>query len=77
MKQYFRYRATSLKRRINLGFINRRFILGLRYSSDEVASREDEDEALQNVVFDNFLKFCAAFLSTRAVTINEKKRNLS
>ena len=40
MKQYFRNRVTSLKRRINLGFINRRFILRLRYSSDEVAFYE-------------------------------------
>ena len=38
MKQYFRNRATSLKRRINLRFINRRFILRLRYLSDEVAN---------------------------------------
>ena len=42
MKQYFRNRATSLKRRINLRFINRRFILRLRYLSDEVAFRERE-----------------------------------
>jgi len=39
MKQYFRNRATSLKRRINLRYINRRFILRLRYLSDEVALR--------------------------------------
>ena len=37
MNQYFLYRATSLKRRINLGLVNRRFILRLRDSFDEPA----------------------------------------
>ena len=52
MKQYFRNRATSLKRRINLRFINRRFILRLRYLSDEVAKSPEftVDTAVLNAI---------------------------
>ena len=50
MKQYFRYRATSLKRRMNLGFINRRFILRFRYLFDEVALDEAGSSKLNRLI---------------------------
>ena len=63
MKQYFRNRATSLKRRINLRFINRRFILRLRYLSDEVAKSPEftVDTAVLNAITVTVMTACILY----------------